>query len=221
MKLLKKIIFIGIIILLIIFTTIFAVLFILKNNEVNKLNQDLASAVVQLNTKKDDTKDECTQVCNEDRIFKDVALNISITYPSSWSSKFNSALTSEFTYDPEYGVLAKGRYTFTLSKNGNDLKFEKILGAVDGFPSGLKTGEYVDLGNNLLRIKNGETSTWQYVSKIDCSTVEELIEVSDPLVCYGSFFPGFGDTHASILYIDTDDSSILKETDKIALSALN
>src|SRR5690606_32968093 len=106
MRLVKKIVVIGIILLLIIFTTIFAVLFVLKNNEVNKLNQDLTSALVQLNTKNE--PDECTQVCSQERTFEDDALDISVTYPSSWTSEFNSGLTSEFSYDPEYGVLAKG-----------------------------------------------------------------------------------------------------------------
>lgn len=172
-KLLLKI-FIGILVfVLIISTTVLGVLFVTKNNEANDLKTNLVSLQTNfdnLKTEHEQLESSCTGACPEKLVFEDTGLSIYVEYPSTWTATLNSAITTEFAFEPIYGVITEG-YTLTLKKGSAELKFDKILAGIDGFPSGLsaETDEYVEVGTTLVRVKETGSDSWKYVSKLDCS----------------------------------------------------
>lgn len=207
-------------------TTVFAVLYINSQNELKLKDTSLALC----NSQK--SQDSCVE--EEDisesleYTFTDDGQDISITYPTTWTGILTTTISPEFAYEPVYGRIATG-YEYNLTKSGVNLKFQKLMGAVDGFPSGLSSTEHdwaEVSGTNILRFSSKGENNWRYAEIIDCSTLvdgpfftaEELASFD---VCIGSFFPGFGNLGANIVTIQTSNSTLLLEADLIVKSALN
>lgn len=208
-------------------STTFIVLYISSQNELGSKTSELNMCINERDT---------TPSCNDEVLtdseiktvqFKDDGQDISITYPLAWQGALTTEISSDFVYDPVYGrVITK--YEYNLTKSGVTLKFLKLIGAVDGFPLGLKStdSDWVQVsGTNIVRYSNKGENDWKYVEILDCSEMagpfftEEEISSFD--LCVGSFFPGFGSLGANSLTIKTSNAQILQESDLIAKSALN
>lgn len=208
----------------IISSTVLAVLFINSQNEIRIRDVQLAScSSLSLDTI------ECpapTAVDSQIR-FIDEGQDILIEYPSSWNGSLDTTLSSDFSYEPEYGrVITK--YDYSLVKSGVTLKFSRIIGGVDGFPFGLEnsTHDWFEIpGTSLIRYSDKGLNEWRYVEKLDCSTFGEPFftpaEVASFDECVGPFFPGFGVVGASTVNIRTSNPTLLEEADLIVTSALN
>jgi len=207
-------------------TTIFAVLYLNSQNEIKVKNAELASCNTDKVIPTEVTCPTPTTGTTENT-FIDNGQSIEVRYPTSWTGVLTTNITDDYAYEPEYGrVITK--YDYTLTKSGTSLKFSRIMGAVDGFPSGLKvaTHDWFEIpGTDVLRYSDKDQNVWQYVSKIDCAEIGEPfftpVEVASFGVCIASFFPGFGVSGASVATINSLNATILGEADLIVKSALN
>lgn len=154
-------------------------------------------------------------------IFEDVGADILIRYPSSWDLVVDTDMSEEFAYEPVYGRILQD-YDIVLSKDTVSLEFNRILGAVDGFGSGIKASEYeiVEVSDSIVRYSELGTNIWSYVETIDCDEIEMFLDESPESydLCVGSFFPGFANIGAADVTIITSDELVLSEADAIVLS---
>lgn len=205
-------------------TTIFVVLYLNSQNEI-KLKDVQIAACQNAENKEQNICPEIPE--EEDLAFTDIGQNIEVLYPSSWVGVLNTEISDDFAYEPIYGRVISV-YEYTLTKASTNIKFEKVLPAVDGFPSGLTSEEYnwVEIsGTNVLRFASIGSNTWKYVSKIDCESLGEPFfteeEVANFDMCIGSFFPGFGTLGASNVTVQSSSEDLLSEADLIVKSAIN
>jgi hypothetical protein len=96
------------------------------------------------------------------------------------------------------------------------------LGAIDGFPSGFKNGDYevVEVGSDIIRIKN-DLGEWGYVIKLEDEECSQApIGLTDFDVCYSPFSPSFG-KFANNVTVVSDSEDLLKMADEIVLNYTN
>lgn len=154
--------------------------------------------------------------------FVDIGMEINLEYPLSWTMELNTEATDDFVYEPIYGRVIE-TYELILVKQGTELHFTKILGAVDGFPAGLDTAtmDHVDISNDIMRISEKDQNKWSYVNKLSCDDYSgEPFDMSEFEICYSTFFPGFG-KYANDVSMNSSDLTLLAEADEIVLSAIN
>lgn len=208
------------IVILLISTGAFAYLFFSQSTKAGVLElqvESLQNTLASLESEEGDTSPESNTTK-----FVDIGMEINLEYPLSWTMELNTQSTDDFVYEPIYGRVIE-KYELILVKNATELKFTKILGAVDGFPAGFNDSEmdYIDLGNNLMRISENGANEWSYVQKLACSDYTgEPFDMSEYDICYANFFPGFG-KYANYAGINSSDLTLLSEADNIVLSALN
>lgn len=206
-------------------TTVFAALYINSQNELKVKDAELAACAVQKSS--EDTSCPTLDPISEELSFIDNGESIEVIYPSTWSGELTTNISDDYAFEPEYGRVIS-TYNYTLTKAGSTLQFLRIMGGVDGFPTGLtaSTHDWVSIpGTDIVRYSSIGENVWSYVEEIDCTTLGEPFfsaeEVATFDVCIGSFFPGFGVSGASVATIDTEDADLLAEADLIAKSALN
>lgn len=206
-------------------TTIFAVLYLNSQNELKVKDAELASCAVQKSG--DDTACPTLDSMDEEISFVDNGESIEVVYPYTWTGELTTNISDDYAFEPEYGRVIS-TYNYTLTKSGATLQFLRIMGGVDGFPTGLtaSTHDWVSIaGTDIVRYSSIGENLWSYVEEIDCATLGEPFfsaeEVATFDVCIGSFFPGFGVSGASVATVDTADAELLAEADLIAKSALN
>lgn len=212
-------------IILVVTSTVLGILLYLKNTETLTLAADKANLDNRIKLLESQLSE--LQANNTDSTikFEDTGLDIEIEYPNDWIAELNSKITNEYADEPVYGPIIQG-YEFTLVKGDAELKFEKIMGAIDGFPSGLVNGtdSFEILGDDLVRVK-GNGNSWRYVQRLDCSDFDDdgaIINLSDADECVSSFLGGFGNNRfASIANITATDENLIKEADEIVKSTLN
>lgn len=185
-----------------------------------------------------DSREELARVIEENEIleeqsqptvltYTDTGMGVNITYPASWILSTNNQITEDIgNAGSEYGPIIT-TYELTLSKNGNNATFSKILGGVGGVEFGLNPLEYDyqvidDDTVNLVRYSLLGENNWSYASEADCSDLPSDL-VNGATVCVSPFFPGFGTaTFASVVRAEgITDSGILEELDAIVLTAVN
>ena len=206
---------------------IFGYLYVTKNNEYSDLlakTLDSQNLLGNLATNFDSSnKDEIITMQNDSIIkFEDKFLKVRLEYPESWTLVLDTKITDEFAYEPVYGRIVQ-QYTSTLTKTSSKVTFEKIIGAVDGFPALIDKSkiDFIEINGSLIRYKEKSAVEWKYAEWLDCSDFVEIFgSPTASEVCISSFFPGFGNFANSAKVIAGDEQS-LKEADKIAISALN
>lgn len=209
----------------IISTTVFAVLYINSQNEIKVKDAELTACSTQKSTEEpicpapEDSTDQIAFIDNGE--------SIEVIYPISWEGELTTNISDDYAFEPEYGRVIS-TYNYTLTKDTAVLEFQRIMGGVDGFPSGLKTTthDWVNVvGTDLLRYSDKDENQWSYVEEVDCDSLGEPFfsaeEVSTFDVCIGSFFPGFGVSGASVVTINESNAELLLEADLIVKSALN
>jgi len=199
-------------------TGVFGYLYSTKNNEYNKL-------LTQSLDKSSDTViiEEDTKVPDIIINFSDKSLEIDLDYPSSWTLTLDTKISDDFAYEPVYGRIIE-QYEATLKKGGAALVFEKILGAVDGFPNKIKKSQvdFIEVSSKLARYKLTSESEWQYVQLLTCSDYNELFDSPAEVgeICVTNFYNGFG-VYANTARVSGGDITELEESDQIVISALN
>lgn len=200
------------------------VLFLLKNNEVGELASRLESSTGRSpsdTTTEDDSL--CpTAACQETYTFVDDGFGISIEFPLTWTGILTTNIQPEFVYDPITGVVIQ-EYVYTLTKGSSELKFEQILAAIDGFPSGLSEEEYeiVEVSEDILRYRSIGAPGWGYGERLDCAEISgEIIDLTEFTYCV-SPFANFANNFAGDVNLISSNSSDISEADQIVISALN
>lgn len=209
-------------IILVIATGVFAFLFFRSQTELSDKSKTLADTMNEnaqlqselLNLEASETDDGDTLR------FEDTGSDILVEYPKTWELTISTDISEDFATEPYERVITE--YDVNLQKGTTTLSFSRILGAVDGFGSGLKESEYqvVDLNDNLVRFALAGSNEWTYTEKINCADIELFLEESPTNydVCVGSFFPNFANLGATQANITTSDNAILAEADEIVLS---
>lgn len=204
-------------VLVLIFGTVggvFGYLYWTKNNEYNAL---LAKSIDT-----SDTTDSVISYATTSVTFEDTPLEVALEYPSTWELKLGTKVSEDFAYEPVYGRILE-EYKATLTKGSSVLKFEKILGAVDGFPNLVdkSTVDFAEVQGNLIRYKLPSESKWKYVQWLNCEDFSEMFgSPTASEVCLSTFYSGFGNW-ANIAYITASSETDLLEADQIVISALN
>lgn len=195
-------------------------------NKVNEYNNLLATSLEQNNSENTTNNAENSSGNNSDTQmikFQDISLDINLEYPSTWKLALDTKVSDDFAYDPVYGRIIQ-QYKATLTKGSSVVTFEKILGAVDGFPNKIKPAslDYLKVNDKLVRYKQSSETKWKYVQLVNCDDVAELFtdSVSSDEVCVSTFYDGFGN-YANISYVTPSSELDLTEADQIAVSALN
>jgi len=196
---------------------IFGYLYYTKNNEYNDLLTRVNDGTEVVGSETDTTVSGPVSVT-----FEDTPLEVSFQYPSTWKLVLGTNVSEDFAYEPVYGRLLQN-YKATLKKGTSTLTFEKILGAVDGFPTTVdkSTIDFEEVEGNLVRYKQPSESKWKYVQVLNCDDFSELFgapAASD--TCVSTFYSGFGNW-ANIAYVTASNEADLAEADQIVISALN
>lgn len=219
--------FFSFIVFLSVLCTILVVLYLQQGTELKTLK-----------VTEQDSREELARVIEENEIleeqsqealitYTDAGMSVHITYPISWLLSTNNQITEDIgNVGSEYGPVIT-TYEVTLSKNGNNATFSKILGGVGGVDFGLNPSEYdleVISGTivNLVRYSLAGENNWNYAAQTDCAEIPTDL-VNGAEVCISPFFPGFGTaTFASVVRAEgITDSGILEELDAIVLTAVN
>jgi archaellum component FlaF (FlaF/FlaG flagellin family) len=216
-KFIGKILLFILFITLIISTTALGVLYVIKNNDYTKLNDEKKTLSDNLSASEGKIKEYEAAISKSSKLdFIEENFNIKITYPSDWTVKSKVDITEGGVY-PDIK-----NYIVGFQKQSTNITFTKFLAATGTTGIGYPTSKYdiKVLSDKLFRYSEKGSSKWSYGSKVSCSDISGVIDIQGADVCGSSFFPGFGDKGANFVNVDMSSSTNMDEVDAIVLSAV-
>jgi len=221
-RFLGKLLLSLLIIILVISTTALGVLFVVRTNDYNNVQNELVKV-------KDDLKNALDKVAelqaaakdpNTKLKFSDTGLGLKGEFPASWTPVSNtkvelSAETTTTTLKSVELKFSKGASTVTLSR---------LFGPVGDMAVGYPTSTYdvKEVSSKIIRVADKGTNKWSYKAKVDCTDAVD-VPAGTTICGSASFFPGFGTVAGSAGFASADvsDAALLLEADAIVLSTVN
>lgn len=201
-------------------TAIFAFLFFRTQTDLNSRNTELSNSLLEIEDLDSDTSG-LNEIPSELITFEDVGADIIIEYPSSWNLIVDTDMSEEFAYEPVYGRILED-YDITLDKAGGNIVFDRILGAIDGFGSGLKesSSDIFEVTDSIVRYATKGESDWSYAKLISCSDIEMFLDepASDYDFCIEPFFSDIANIGATQVTVSSSNADVLLEADSIVIS---
>lgn len=211
--------FVTMLMLILLITSItFGVLFYVKNNEVlttNARNEQLSTDLGVAQQKITELETTCTGECPTMLEFVDREQNIEFEYPISWKVEVSTTI-GELVYEIP-GQLGRvlTDYEIIATKGSAQLVYDRVLIATGFNPQPVNSGdEFKVLSDELARIKRSGSNDWIYVIQDECG------EATPGDNCYTSATPGFGEGAKFVTLKGAGtDAAIIEEADAIVLSA--